>query len=156
AAATAVVTHAVETAGDDPRRRALAQALASDVVYGIRGGKRAAAAAAIRAAEKAGDAAAHSLHRAPINLARGNAHAAEGLGPVRLARPARLGPRLSVPWPHAPPETYRPLWSRYNEDLDTARSALRRCIAHAEDAGDEFTLRVYYSYLATTEELAGH
>jgi len=156
AAATAVVTHAVETAGDDPRRRALAQALASDVVYGIRGGKRAAAAEAIRSAEKAGDAAADSLHRALINLAVAKANAAEGLDTALLDRAAGLEPRLSVLWAHDTADTYRALWSRYNEDLDTARSALRRCIAHAEDAGDEFALRTYYSYLATTEELAGH
>src|SRR5262249_10230637 len=102
----------------------------TDVVHG------AAAAEAIRSAEKAGDAAADSLHRARINLAVAKANAAEGLDTALLDRAAGLEPRLSVLWAHDTADTYRALWSRYNEDLDTARSALRRCIAHAEDAGD--------------------
>ena len=54
AAATAIVTRSVAVAGDDPRRRALVLALASDVIYGIRGSRRAAALEAISCAEAAG------------------------------------------------------------------------------------------------------
>jgi hypothetical protein len=49
AAATAMVASMVHCAGTDPRRRALVLALASDVGYGIRGGRRAARPAAISA-----------------------------------------------------------------------------------------------------------
>jgi DNA-binding CsgD family transcriptional regulator len=155
AAATGVVTHAVDTAGDDPRRRALVLALASDAVYGIRGGKHTAAMEAIGCAEAAGDAAAHSLHRALINLVAAKANAAEGLDTGLLDRAASLEPGLSPLRPHETADTCRAVWSRYNDDTETARSAVRRCIAHAEDAGDEFTLWIFFTYLASTEELAG-
>src|SRR5215471_9623733 len=51
AAATAIVTSAIDAAGDDPRRRALVLALASDPEYGIRGKRRVAAVEAIGCAE---------------------------------------------------------------------------------------------------------
>src|SRR5262249_9554972 len=54
AAATAIVARAVDRAGDDPRRRAVALALAADYAYGIRGRRRAAATEAISCAEIAG------------------------------------------------------------------------------------------------------
>ena len=53
-AATALITGALDATGTDHRRRALLLSLASDVAYGIRGGRRAAALEAIRCAETAG------------------------------------------------------------------------------------------------------
>ncbi len=52
-------------------------------------------------------------------------------------------------------DLHRGQWSRYTGDLDTAREALQRCIARARDAGDDFALAIFLSYLAATEELAG-
>ena len=46
-------------------------------------------------------------------------------------------------------------WSRYVEDLDTARAALRRCVSRAKEIGDDFALVTFLSYLAMTEVLAG-
>ena len=155
ASATAIVTGAVKTAGDDPRRRALVLALASDVVYGIPGGKRAAAVEAIRCAEAAGDAAAPSLHRALINLALVKAAAAEGLDTALLDRAERLETGLPDLRLYDTADLYRGIWSRYIEDLDTARAAMGRCIARAKDAGDDFALRIFLCYLASTEQLAG-
>jgi len=155
ASATAIVTGAVKTAGDDARRRALVLALASDVVYGIPGGKRAAAVEAIRCAEAAGDAAAPSLHRALINLALVKATAAEGLDTALLDRAERLETGLPDLRLYDTADLYRGIWSRYIEDLDTARAAMGRCIARAKDAGDDFALRIFLCYLASTEQLAG-
>ena len=155
AAATAIVERAVEAAGDEPRRRALVLALASDVVYGIPGGKRAAATEAIRCAEAAGAAAASSLHRALINLAVGQAAAAEGLDTGLLDRAARLEPDLPALRRHDTADLYRGIWSRYVEDLDSSRAALRRCIARAREAADDWAQWICLSYLAATEELAG-
>ena len=89
-AATAIVTNAADAAGSDPRRRALGLALASDWVYGIRGGRRAAATEAIRCAEAAGPAAVPALHRALVNLVVAKVFAAEGLDTELLGRAERL------------------------------------------------------------------
>jgi len=155
AAATAIITHAVDTAGDDPRRRALVLALASDVLYGIRGGKRAAAIEAIRCAEAAGTTAAPALHRALINLAVAKVSAAEGLDTELLDRAERLEASLPRIRLYDTADLYRGIWSRNTEDLDTARAATQRCIARAKDAGDDWDLRIFLAYLAATEELAG-
>jgi DNA-binding CsgD family transcriptional regulator len=155
AAATAIVTAAVEAAGDDPRRRALLLALASDVVYGIPRGKRAAAIEAIRCAGEAGDVAAPALHRALLNLLVAKVTAAEGFDTGLLSRAARLEARLPPLRLHDTADLCLGLWSRYVEDLDTARAAMQRCIARARDAGDDFSLWIFLSYLAVTEELAG-
>ena len=154
AAATAIVTRALDSAGDEPRRRALVLALASDVVYGIRGGKRAAAIEAIRCAEAAGASAANSLHRALINLVVAKVAAAEGLDTALLDRAERLEAGLA-PRLHDTADLYRAIWYRYVEDLGTARAALQRCITRAKDVGDDWALRIFLAYLATTEELAG-
>ena len=90
AAATAMVASMVHCAGTDPRRRALVLALASDVGYGIRGGRRAAAVEAIRSAEAAGPVANASLHRALLNLLVAKATAGEGLDTELLIRAERL------------------------------------------------------------------
>jgi hypothetical protein len=156
AAATTIVARAVEAAGEDSRRRALALALASDVVYGIPGGKRAAAIEAIRCAEVAGEAAAPALHRALLNLAVSKVTAAEGLDTGLLDRAAALEGSLPPLRLYDTADLQRGVWSRYVEDLDTARSALQRCIARAKDAGDDFMLWIFLCYLAVAEELAGN
>ena len=155
AAATAIITHAVDTAGDDPRRRALVLALASDVLYGIRGGKRAAAIEAIHCAEAAGNTAAAALHRGLINLVVAKVSAAEGLDTGLLDRAERLEASLPRIRLYDTADLHRGIWSRYTEDLDTARAATQRCIARAKDAGDDWDLRIFLAYLAATEELAG-
>ena len=155
AAATTLVVGAIAAAGDDPRRRALALALASDVVYGIPGGKRAAAVEAIRCAEEAGEVAAPALHRALINLVVAKVTAAEGLDQELLGRAARLEAGLPGLRLYDTADLHLGLWSRYVEDFDTARTVLQRCIARARDAEDDFTLFTFLSYLAATEEVAG-
>jgi len=155
AAATAIVTSAIDTAGDDPRRRALVLALASDPEYGIRGKRRVAAVEAIGCAETAGAAANSSLHRALLNLLVARVRRAEGLDPELLERAERLEAELPPAPLHDTADLYRGLWSRYTEDLDVARAALQRCIARARDIGEDWALSMFLSYLAATEELAG-
>ena len=155
AAAAAIVTQAAHSAGDDPRRRALVLALASDVVYGIPGSKRAMAVEAIRCAELAGDVAAPALHRALINLVIAKVAGGEGLDSGLLGRAAALEAGLPSLQLHDTADLCCGLWGRYVEDLDTARVALQRCIARARDIGDDFELWIFLSYLAVTEELAG-
>jgi DNA-binding CsgD family transcriptional regulator len=155
AAASAIVTRAADCAGDEPRRRALVLALASDVVYGIRGSRRAAAAEAISYAEEAGDVAAPALHRALINLVIAKVAEAEGLDAELLGRAAALEAGLPSLQLHDTADLCRGLWGRYVEDLDTARAALQRCIACARDISDDFELWVFFAYLAMTEHLAG-
>ena len=156
AATAAIVTHAPHSAGDDPRRRALVLALASDVVYGIPGSKRAMAVEAIRCAELAGDVAALALHRALINLVIAKVVAGEGLDSGLLGRAAALEASLPALQLHDTADLCCGLWSRYVEDLDTARGGLERCITRATDIGDDFELWIFLSYLAVTEELAGN
>jgi len=154
AAATAMVTRAAGAAGADPRRRALALALASDVVYGIPGGRQAAAIEAIGCAEAAGAPANASLHRALVNLFIAKVVSAEGLDTELLDRAARLEASLPPTRVHDSAEMHRG-WSRYAEDLDTARTALRWSIARAGDLGDELGSATFSCFLATTEILAG-
>ena len=52
-------------------------------------------------------------------------------------------------------DLHRGLWSRYTDDVDTARAALRRSIARARDVGDDWTVATCLSHLAATEELVG-
>ncbi len=155
AAATSIGCQAVDTAGHDPRRRALILALASDIAYGIRGGRGAAAVEAIRCAEAAGAAAAPSLHRALLNLLVAKVTAGEGLDTELLERAERLEADVPVPRLHDTADLHRGLWSRYVDDLDTARVAMQRSIVRARDTGDDFALSTFLSYLASTEELAG-
>ena len=87
AAAAAIVSRAVDAAGTDTAaRRALVLALASDVGYGVHGGRRAAATEAISCAETAGPAASPALHRALLNLVVAKVTAAEGLDTALLDR----------------------------------------------------------------------
>ena len=155
AGATTIVTRAVATAGSDPRRRALVFALASDIAYGVRGGRRDAAAEAIRNAEAAGPAADGTLHRALINMLIAKVIAAEGLDSALLDRAKALEGHLSIQRLHDTADLQRGLWSRYVEHLDTARAALRRCVARAREAGEDYSLHTFLCYLADTEELAG-
>ena len=157
AAATAMVSRAVGAAaasGSDPRRRALVMALASDVIYGIRGGRRDAAIEAISCAEAAGAPADASLHRALVNLFIAKVTTAEGLDTGLLDRAARLEAGLPPNRLHDSADLHRG-WSRFTEDLDTARAALQQSIARARDAGDDLACATFSSFLATTEVLAG-
>ena len=155
AAATAIVMRAVDAAGTDPRRRALVLALASDWVYGIRGGRRAAATEAISRAEAAGPAASPVLHRALINLVVAKVFAAEGLDAELLERAGRLEAGLPAFRLHDTADLHRGIWSWYTDDLDTARASLQRSIARARDAGEDWALSLVLCYLAAVEELAG-
>ena len=160
AAATAIITRTVgaegadRPAGADPRRRALVLALASDVIYGIHGGKRDAALQAISSAEAAGPPAAASLHRALLNLFMAKAAAAEGLDHELLDRAAALEASLPELRLYDTADVYR-TWARYVEDLESARTALRRCISQARDIDDDYDLTTFLSYLVMTEVLAG-
>ena len=155
AAATALITRALDACGEDHRRRALLLSLASDVAYGIRGERRAAAVEAIRCAEAAGTAANLSLHRALVNLVIAKATAGEGMDAGLLERAEgleRVLPRIPL---HDTADLHRGLWSCCVEDLDTSRSALLRSIARARETGEDFGLSICLAYLAQTEELAG-
>jgi DNA-binding CsgD family transcriptional regulator len=154
-AAAAVVTRAVDAAGDDPRRRALVLAVASDFGYGTPGSKRAAAVEAIQCAEAAGEVAAPALHRALINLVVAKVTSGEGLDTGLLARAARMEPGLPPLRLHDTADLHLGLWSRFVDDMDTARTALQRCITRARDTGDDFALWIFLSYLAVTEQLTG-
>jgi hypothetical protein len=79
----------------------------------------------------------------------------EGLDTELLERAERLEAMLPASPLHDTADLHRGLWSRYVEDLDTARAALQRCIARARDAGEDWALAMFLSYLAATEELAG-
>ena len=156
AAATSMIMHALETAGDDCGRRALVLSLASDASYGIQGRRRESALEAIRCAETAGRAADRSLHRALVNLVVERATAGEGVDAGLLAQAERV--ELRVPGGVQLYDTAdRHRGTRYlnAEDLDAARPALLRCIARARGSGEDLVLAVFLSYLARTEQLAG-
>jgi DNA-binding NarL/FixJ family response regulator len=155
AAATAIVSRCVAAVGDDPRRRALVLALASDVIYGLRGGRRAAVIEAIACAEAADPPATEALHRALLNLFMAKVTAGEGLEVGLLDRAALLEPSLPASRLHDSADLHRG-WSRYVEDLDGARAALERSVSRAREAGDDFATAIFLTYLAMTEVLAGH
>jgi DNA-binding CsgD family transcriptional regulator len=155
AAATALVSRAVDATGPDPRRRALVFSLASDVTWGIPGGRRAAATEAISCAESAGAVANPSLHRALINLVTAKLSGGDGLDADLLERAERLEAGLSVQPLMYSADLHRGLWSHLIEDLGTARSALQRCITRARAADEDWGLAMLLTYLAATEELAG-
>jgi DNA-binding CsgD family transcriptional regulator len=154
-AAAPLVTRWVASAGTEPRRRALVLALASDSAYGAPGGRRAAAQDAIACAVAAGSGAAASLHRALLNLVIAKVTGGEGVDAELLAQAEQLEPELPPGPLHDTADLNRGLWSRFVEELDTSRAALRRCIARARDAGEDYPLVTFLSYLAATEELAG-
>jgi DNA-binding NarL/FixJ family response regulator len=154
AAATAIVTRAMGTAGFDPHRRALVLTQASHVVYGIPGGRRAAAIEAISCAETAGAVADAALHRALALLFIAKVTAAEGLEVGLLDRAVRLEAGLPPTRLHDSADVHR-AWSRFTEDLDTARAALQRSMVRARDLNDDLALATSLCFLATTEVLAG-
>jgi DNA-binding CsgD family transcriptional regulator len=155
AAGMAVVEQALAAAGAgaEPRRRALVLSLASDVALGMPGYRRAAV-EAISCAEQAGPDASRALHRALLNLVRSRVAAGEGLDTGLLDRAGGLEASYPVArlWDAA--DQVR-AWSRYVEDLDTARTVLWRNIERAKDTGEEFALWAHMAYLATTEAMAG-
>jgi len=155
AAGRTVHPRSVAVVGDDPRRRALVLALASDVIYGIRGGRQAAALEAIACAEAADPPATAALHRALLNLFMAKATAAEGLDTGLLDRAASLEASLPANRLHDSADLHLG-WSRYVEDLDTARSALERSVSRARESGDDFATSIFLTYLAMTEVLAGN
>jgi DNA-binding CsgD family transcriptional regulator len=155
-AALGIVRDAVEAAGTDPRRRALALALASELGSGLPGERRSSAIEAISCAEAAGASADAALHRALINLVAIKVVAAEGFDAELLDRAAGLEATLPGLRLYDTADLHRGLWARFVEDVDTARAALRPSIARARDAGDDLLLCTFSAYLAATEELAGN
>ena len=155
AAATAIIARELEGAGPDPRRRGLLLALASDAFYGIRGKRRTAATEAIACAEAAGPDAAPTLHRALLNLMIAKVTAGEGLDTGLLERAEHLEGVLPALALYDTADRHRGLWSRFVEDLDTSRAALRRLITRARDTGEDLSLVIFLSHLAETLELAG-
>ena len=132
AAATALITRALDATGTDDRRRALLLSLASDVAYGIRGGRRAAAVEAIRCAEAACPAANLSLHRALVNLVVAKITAGEGLDAALLERAEeleRVVPRIPL---HDTADLHRGLWSFASR---TSIPHGRRCCAASPAPG---------------------
>ena len=128
---------AIDAAGTDLRRRALVLALATDFIYGIRGGRRAAATEAIGCAEAADPAVSPVLHRALNNLVVAKVYAAEGLDAELLERAGRL--EASLPASRLTTRRSAPRdGSWYTDDLDTARAALQRSIARARDVGEDY------------------
>ncbi len=154
-AATAIIVRALDTVGEDNRRRALVLSLASDYGYGIPGRRRAAAVEAIQRAEAAGPAADRSLHKALLHLAVAEVAGAEGIDAELLDRAERLEATLPGIPLHDTADLHRALWSGYTEDLRTARPAMLRCIARARDAGEDLLLAIFLSHRALAEELAG-
>jgi DNA-binding CsgD family transcriptional regulator len=155
AAATAMITGALETAGDDQQRRALVLSLASDFSYGVPGRRRESAIEAIRCAEAAGPAANRSLHRALVNLAGEKTIAGEGLDVGLLDRASRIERLLPDVPLYATAAFHEGVWSRYTENLEVVRPALLSSISKAREAGEDLTLALFLSHLALTEELAG-
>ena len=155
AAATAIIVRELATAGPDPRRRGLLLALASDAFYGVRGERRAAVTEAIACAEAAGPDATPTLHRALLNLMIAKVAAGEGLDASLLERAERLEGVLPALALYDTADRHRDLWSRFVEDLDTSRTALRRLIARAREAGEDLSLLIFLSHLAETQALAG-
>jgi len=155
AAATAMITRALETAGNEHRRRALVLSLASDVSYGIQGRRRESAVEAIRCAEIAGQAADRSLHRALVNLVVEKAIAGEGVDAGLLDQAARVELRVPGVQLHDTADRHRGTRYLNAENLDAARPALLRCVARARESGEDLVLAVFLSYLARTEQLAG-
>jgi DNA-binding CsgD family transcriptional regulator len=143
------------TNAGDLRRRALVLAIASDIEYGVGGARRANAIEAIKCAEAAGPPAAASLHRALINLVDSKATGGDGLDKELLDRARIIETGLPAIRLHDSADMNLGLWSRYTEDLDTARVALRLSIDRAREAGDDFALVAFLAYLAETEVLAG-
>jgi DNA-binding CsgD family transcriptional regulator len=155
ASATEVVARLADAPSSDLRRRALVLALASDPVYGVGSGRRAAAEEAIACAEAAGDPAAPALHRAVINLVIARFKAGQGLDAGLLDRAGRLESTVRIARLYDTADLHRGLWSRFADDIEGARAALNRVMAGARKIGDDFALCGALSYLAGAEELAG-
>jgi DNA-binding CsgD family transcriptional regulator len=152
---TAMITRALRAPRQDDRRHALLLSLASDNGYGIPGGRRAAAIEAIRCAEEAAPHANLALRRALLNLTVAKATTAEGLDAGLLERAEQVERVVTGIPLRETVDIYRGTWCRYADDLGTSRSALRRSLARAQEAGEDFAQWMFLYYLAVTEELAG-
>lgn len=149
-----LVTDAVASAGTDPRRRALALALASDADYGEPGGTRAAAEEAIRCADLTGTVTA-TLHRALGNLVEVKLDAGAGLDHGLLDRARQIEADLRLTGLNESADALLGYWSKSVDDLDASRAALRRCLARAQETGQEMAAGLFHVHLAATEGLAG-
>lgn len=155
-AATAAGSAAGSAAGaSDHRRLALLLSLASDPVYGVRDGRRAAAVEAIRHAEIAGPEANASLHRALLYLVFAKSNDGEPVDAALLDRAEeieRTEPGIPL---YMTADKFRGEWYRYTDDLDASRAAYTRLLARARDACDDWAVASFLASLATTEQLAG-
>lgn len=154
-AATSMIMHALDTAGNDHWRRAIVLSLASNFTYGVQGRRRESAVEAIRCAEAAGPAAYRSLHRALVNLAAQKTIAGEGVDAGLLDRAEHIERRVPGIPLHDTADRHRVTWYLRTENLDAARPALLRCIARARGAGEDLELATVLSYLAWMEQLIG-
>jgi DNA-binding CsgD family transcriptional regulator len=155
AAATTLITRSLASAGDDDRRQALLLSLASDTWYGVPGGRRDAAIAAIARAETAGSDANASLHRALVNLVAAKVSGGESVDEALLGRAERLERIVPGIPMYEVADAFRNWWYQYTEKLDIARAALLRLVSRARDTGDDWALSLFLAQLALTEELNG-
>ena len=155
--ATEIIASLVAHApGAEMRRRALIFALAADIQYGMAGQRQSAAMEAIRCAETGGPPATAILHRALINLMAVKVIGGEGVDDALLERAELLEAEIGPLRLYDTADLHRGLWNRYVERLDESRAAMNRSIARAQEAGDDYALSVFLSYLAATEMLAGN
>jgi DNA-binding CsgD family transcriptional regulator len=150
-----VVRRAIQAAGDDPRRKVLALSLAADADYGDPLGRRAAAEEAIRYASEA-QLEGSALHRALRQLVQIKLDAGEGLDPHLLARAERLEADLDIAGVFDSADAYRAILCKYVEDVDGSRAACMRCLARADEEGDDTSTAAFNVHLASIEMLAGN
>ena len=90
-------------------------------------------------AEAAGPAGRRVPAPGPAQPGGGQGHRGRGPGLLSCSTGPSSWNRSCQPGPlHDTADLNRGLWSRYTDDLDTARAALRRCIARARDAGEDY------------------
>ena len=142
AAATAMVTRAVSRRGDrpTPARAGAGSRLRRDLWHPRRQARCRHRGDQLRGGGgRAGQRRASSCARQPVHR---EGDAAEGLDSGLLDRAARLEASLPPGRLHDSADIHR-AWSRYTEDLDTARAALQRSISRARDIGDDFALATF-------------
>ena len=155
-AADMIASLVAHAQGTDLRRRALIFALAADIQYGTVGLRKPSAIEAIRCAEASGPSASAILHRALINLMAVKVIGGEGVDDALLERAELLEAEIGPIRLYDTADLHRGLWNRYVERLEESRAAVNRSIARAQEAGDDYALSIFLSYLAATELLAGN